>query len=194
MKDNHYDYFVYLQTRTKLGLFYRTKFYYPRIKKRLRGNVLDYGCGIGDMLGFLKGGTGVDINPHCVSHCRSLNLRAFVVEKDNQIPLPDDSFDSVLLDNVLEHVSDPEPLLKEIKRVLRVGGNLLIGVPGILGYIKDPDHKIFYNQKNLTQLVCSGHHFEVEEFFALPFKFFLASNLFSRFCVFGNFTLVDKID
>lgn len=194
MKDNDLDYFQYLQTRTKLGLFYRLKFYYPKVRKRLKGKILDYGCGIGDMLGFLKDGTGVDINSHCVAHCRSLNLQAFPVGEDNQIPFPDNSFDSVLMDNVLEHINDPIPLIKEIKRVLNVGGNLVIGVPGILGYSKDPDHKIFYDRKKLTQLICSDNDFEVKEFFATPFRFFWASNLWSRFSVFGNFTLVNKFD
>lgn len=41
-------------------------------------------------------------------------------------------FDYVILWHVLEHVSDPMSLLKEIERILKIGGVLLIGVPNVL--------------------------------------------------------------
>lgn len=51
----------------------------------------------------------------------------------DHLPFDSESFDSVLIDNVLEHIEDPNSLLAEIKRVIRPNGGLLIGVPGVLG-------------------------------------------------------------
>ena len=47
----------------------------------------------------------------------------------------------MVLDNVIEHIQDPMPLLKECKRVLASKGNIIIGVPLEKGYERDPDHK-----------------------------------------------------
>lgn len=60
--------------------------------------------------------------------------------------------DTVISDNVLERIAKSDALLKEIRRVLKPGGNLLIGVSGILGMQGDPDHKVFYSEEALQSL------------------------------------------
>lgn len=45
------------------------------------------------------------------------------------IPYPDNSFDRVIADNVLEHLPDPEAVLKEVARVLKAGGVFLAKTP-----------------------------------------------------------------
>ena len=45
------------------------------------------------------------------------------------MPFRDESFDTVLLLEVLEHVAEPERVLAEIQRVLRIGGVLLLSMP-----------------------------------------------------------------
>lgn len=54
------------------------------------------------------------------------------------LPLPSHQFDVALFSEVLEHVSDPIPALKEAKRVLRPGGVLLICVPFLSRIHPDP--------------------------------------------------------
>ncbi|MDX2028856.1 MAG: class I SAM-dependent methyltransferase [Alphaproteobacteria bacterium] len=48
----------------------------------------------------------------------------------NHMPFPDESFDLVLCNSVLEHDSKFWLTLQEIKRVLRPGGTVILGVPG----------------------------------------------------------------
>ena len=146
----HNQYFEYLQQRSKLGLLYRKYWLYPRLIKYLKGKTLDVGCGIGDMLKFNSSSVGVDINPKTVEFCKIQKLDAKLMSSD-YLPFNNDSFDSVLLDNVLEHIDNPACLLNEIKRVLCKDGFLLIGVPGEKGYDSDPDHKQFYNEKRLIK-------------------------------------------
>ncbi|MDP3539057.1 MAG: class I SAM-dependent methyltransferase [Azonexus sp.] len=56
------------------------------------------------------------------------------------IPVPDESFDVVLCTEVLEHVPDPIATLKELTRVLRPGGRLLLSAPLGCGLHQQPYH------------------------------------------------------
>ena len=51
-----------------------------------------------------------------------------------ELPFPDRSFDIVYSANVLEHTRDPERVLSEAVRVLRVGGILHMEMPNYLSY------------------------------------------------------------
>jgi 2-polyprenyl-3-methyl-5-hydroxy-6-metoxy-1,4-benzoquinol methylase len=56
-------------------------------------------------------------------------LHYAVIDKE-PLPLPDDSFDGVLFTEVLEHlVHDPKPLVKEIHRILKINGELVVSTP-----------------------------------------------------------------
>jgi SAM-dependent methyltransferase len=159
-------YFEYLMRRSFLGDLYRRYVLYPRLNLNLKGKVLDIGCGIGDMLSYRKNTVGLDVNPLNVDFCWKRQLEAYVMKPD-VIPFKDKSFDSVLLDNVLEHIEKPSLLFKEIRRVLKPDGILLIGVPGIKGYQSDDDHKVFYEEKKL-QVLAKKNKFNVDQFFYTP--------------------------
>lgn len=163
---NHDQYFNYLRGRTRLGVVYRKFVLYPRVVRRLKGRLLDVGCGIGDMLSFRHDSVGVDVNERTVAYCVSQGLDARTMEPD-VLPFAAGEFDSVLLDNVLEHIEAPAPLLRECWRVLRPGGRLLLGVPGVCGWNSDPDHKVRYDDRTLVA-VGEGNGFRHIETFCTP--------------------------
>ncbi|ATX81424.1 Methyltransferase domain-containing protein [Mariprofundus ferrinatatus] len=160
---------------------------YPRLASCLNDRVLDFGCGIGDFLVFRQGTTGVDINPHNVEYCRSLGLAAEVIE-NGVIPFADHSFDSLIMDNVLEHIPEPEvnAVLNEVLRVLRPGGRLLIGVPGPKGYESDPDHCCFYSEPDLVALF-QGVNCRLLELFHMPVNITWLESRISQYCVYALF-------
>lgn len=160
------SYFRYLRGRSRLGLLYRRGWLYPQLARRLAGRTLDVGCGIGDMLAYRSATVGVDIDPHTVAHCRSRGLDARLMEVD-RLPFDAATFDSVLLDNVLEHVAEPAPLLAEVHRVLVPRGRLLVGVPGTKGWHTDPDHKVHYDERSLAALAAQSG-FAARETFHTP--------------------------
>lgn len=61
------------------------------------------------------------------------------------LPFPSESFDVVYADQVLEHVFDMTKAIKEIQRVTRVGGIIVIGIPFMY-----PSHGIPYDFNRLT--------------------------------------------
>ena len=57
-----------------------------------------------------------------------------------EIPVEDGSFDAVLCTEVLEHVPEPIKVLREIERVLRVGGRVYLSAPLASGLHQQPYH------------------------------------------------------
>jgi O-antigen biosynthesis protein len=51
--------------------------------------------------------------------------------EENPLPYPDEHFDAVLTLDVLEHLVDPEKILKECKRVMKPDGVLIVSIPNI---------------------------------------------------------------
>jgi len=178
------EYTSYLRSRSLTGNLYRKYWLYPQLTKYLKGTTLDVGCGIGDMLGFRSNTVGVDINHHNVEFCKELGHDVQDMLPDS-LPFGEASFDSVLVDNVLEHIAEPTPLLTEIRRVLRPEGVVLIGVPGIRGQASDTDHKIFYDEAALDT-TAKKNGYKVVSVFHMPFgrSVFLSRHL-RQYCIYS---------
>jgi SAM-dependent methyltransferase len=185
------EYSRYLLKRSALGKLYREHWLYPRLCRSMKGRTLDIGCGIGDMLAFRADTVGVDINEHNVGHCKQRGLDARVMQVD-KLPFGAAAFDSVLLDNVLEHISDPSPLLAEVRRVLRADGRVVVGVPGRYGQSWDSDHKVFYDESRLQSL-AEQHGFRVVRFIHMPlWKSGLLSRRLRQYCVYAQWVLAGE--
>ena len=149
------EYFRYLTSISWKGRIYRNFMVYPKIKRYCEGEVLDIGCGMGQFLEYYKSGVGVDINKSCVKYCVARGLDVRLMSKD-ELPFSDSSFDTLIMDKVMEHIIDPQPLLIECRRVLKPKAALIILVPGAKGYTRDPDHKVFYNFAKLNSILSSN--------------------------------------
>jgi 2-polyprenyl-3-methyl-5-hydroxy-6-metoxy-1,4-benzoquinol methylase len=150
------------------------------------GRVIDIGCGAGVLLMDLqKRGLdcfGIDFNPHLVRIAREkfgLNVEMRRVE---EVAAMDLRYDLALLSHVLEHVSSPLDLLRQIAVLLKSGGLLIIDVPnrlycrqrsqfprGELGWGEYPPHHLsFWSEKSMrTALKAAG--FSVIECKARPY-------------------------
>ena len=175
------NYFNWLMTRSLKGLLYRNFFLYPKIKKFIDLPAADIGCGIGDFVNFYKNKViGYDINEDCINYCKSKKLNVILM-KLNHIPAENLKFNSLILDNVLEHIHDPIPLLNECHRVLNNKAKLIVGLPGEKGYLGDTDHKVDYLDEDLINVI-EKLGFKLEICFYTPFKSaFLNKNL-SQYC------------
>ncbi len=109
----------------------------------LRGGqrLLDIGCWDGYLLerireaGLYRELYGVDIAPEGVETVRAKGFQAEVVDLNHHsLPFPDEHFDGVTALAVLEHIFDPYAVIREIHRVLRSGGELVIDVPNVASF------------------------------------------------------------
>ena len=94
--------------------------------------ILEVGCGTGTLLSLLdKRGfevQGVENSPHAVREAHNLGLNVF---QGNlfEAHLPAASFDAVVLKHVIEHLPSPSAALKEINRILKPGGQVILWLP-----------------------------------------------------------------
>jgi len=99
--------------------------------------MLDLGAGAGivadmNFRGQVKWVCGVDLDPRVLKN-QYLDEAALANIVD--LPYPDNSFDLVISDNVMEHVEDPELVFREVYRVLKTGGIFFFKTPNRLHYM-----------------------------------------------------------
>src|SRR5712691_9728175 len=139
---------------------------FVRFARRHAGtSVLDLGCGFGAYSSALaiegRKCVGCDINADYLRTAASQGLP--VVNIDSALPFNDASFDSVLIFEVLEHVTDVEKVLAEAFRVARK--NVLITVPNsenielmksndvTYAHMLSSDHLHFFDLESLEALL-----------------------------------------
>ena len=110
---------------------------YLLVREWCRGkDVLDVASGEGYGTALLAqvavSAVGVELAPDAVDHAaRSYpapNLR-YIAGDARDLPNPDDSFDVVVSFETIEHFAEQDQFLKEVRRVLRPGGLLVISTP-----------------------------------------------------------------
>lgn len=106
------------------------------------GRLLEIGCGAGAMLEAMASRgwqtVGVDFDQSAVAIARSRGRSVYpggVLEQN----FPSESFDAIVMNHVIEHVSAPRELLAECKRILRKGGALVVITPNPGGFL----HRFF---------------------------------------------------
>lgn len=100
-------------------------------------SVLDVGCGDGALaLAFWKNGAakviGCDVDPRMIAQANAEAVRQgapvdYLLASAERLPFQDRSFDIVTIITVLAFVPEPDLAIREIVRVLRPGGHVVIG-------------------------------------------------------------------
>ncbi|MGC8879791.1 MAG: class I SAM-dependent methyltransferase [Anaerolineae bacterium] len=95
------------------------------------GAILDVGCGVGAYLSALRAHSpyvfGVEVEGR---YAREAATRGHVVQAlGERLPFAENCFDLVLSHEVIEHVSDDRACVREMVRVLKPGGRLVLFCP-----------------------------------------------------------------
>jgi len=99
-------------------------------------SVLDIGCGSGFLMKKLKEKnpelkiSGLDISPVAIEKAKQEGLDCRLYDITEPLPFNDNSFESAILLDVLEHMFQPEPVLKEAARV--ASKHVYISVPNFV--------------------------------------------------------------
>src|SRR5436305_15166518 len=111
--------------------------------------VLDVGCGDRPYDALFPGAeiVGFDV---------PANPRADVHGTIDAIPVPDGSFDVVLCLQVLEHVPDPAAAVRELRRVVKPGGRVLLSTHGVYPFHPNPDDLWRWTQQGLERLFLTN--------------------------------------
>ena len=103
------------------------------VKNAIGPKILDSGCGDGAVTAPLARKyvvTGIDVSEKNLRNARKLGLHAvrhdFCLKK---LPFRDEEFDTVVSNQVIEHIYDTDFYLEELHRVLKRGGVLLMLTP-----------------------------------------------------------------
>jgi len=97
--------------------------------------ILDVGCGTGANLKMLAAygrAEGVDVSPQAVEFCRARCLDSVKLGAVEHLPYESESFELVTALDVVEHLDDDVAGLREMRRVLRHDGRLLVFVPAFM--------------------------------------------------------------
>lgn len=138
------------------------------------GSFLEIGCSTGEMLiaansSFAAMGVEADERNSRAARARGLDVFAGTL---SDARFPDSHFDAAAMYHVIEHVPSPREELRELHRIIKPGGWLILETPNIatiwfrlLGARWRqiiPDHIFFFTPQTITKL-CEESGFELRE-------------------------------
>lgn len=152
------------------------------------GKVLDIGCGRGLLLNKLRerGWTpmGTELNEEAAAYAREQLGLPITTQILEEVGFPDNEFDLVILWHVLEHVQSPGAMLREVARILKPGGTLLVAVPNFGSpeahwggkhwfHLDVPRHRTHFTKATLKHALDeAGLSISYTNFFSTEYDFF----------------------
>jgi len=152
----------------------------PIIKKYPNSKILDIGCGFNYKLlleveAYINEGHGIDFK---VPELKRGKIKTKQIKISDKLPFNENSFDFVIMLAVLEHLNCPIEIVKEVERILKPNGKLILTVPSkyskpVLEFLANKmkivneeeinDHKKYYNYKDLEKLFKKTNKLKIQK-------------------------------
>lgn len=142
----------------------------PRLSGRL---ILDIGAGNLPFTEYMK---GLDVETCDVTQNKFGSID-HVIAPNVALPFERERFGALLLFDVLEHVKDDRLMARELYRILRPGGLLLVNVPFLYRFHEEPHDYRRYTPSGLRHLFEEVAGFEIEVIKPLGSHFFVAERV-----------------
>lgn len=132
------EHWIKVQKKAKEQTWNAEKKYLPALHELQRiypqgGKLLDVGCSIGQFLTLARdaGWTvqGIELNAHAAAVARQDYCLSVLEQKIEEAGFDEGEFDVVTLWGVFEHLTDPNGMLRSVRRILKKGGLALFFVP-----------------------------------------------------------------
>jgi 2-polyprenyl-3-methyl-5-hydroxy-6-metoxy-1,4-benzoquinol methylase len=164
-----------------------------------KGRVLDIGAGTGDFLSVAKqnGWQTIGVEPSDKAKAIALKKEVSFVEDTSE--LEGRSFDVITMWHVLEHVPDLDSQIKELKRLLKPNGSLIVAVPNFKSF--DAKHygafwaaydvpiHFWHFSKKAVKILFEKEGMELEKVHPMKFDSFYVSLLSEKY-KFGKMNFV----
>ena len=163
-------------------------------KFQQKGEILDIGCSTGQFLNYMAehGWKATGIEPDEKTRTRAISEYGLKVYPEEQLMiLQKSSFDVITMWHVLEHVSDLDARMKQLKYLLKPTGTLIIAVPNCNSFDAKkygtfwagydlPRHLYHFTQKDI-KLLLENHGFTIVNILPMIFDAFYVSLLSEKY-------------
>jgi SAM-dependent methyltransferase len=122
--------------------------YQKAIEQYAKGRLVDLGCGKAPLYGIYQDKADSVV---CVDWDQSLHGTEFVdrqMDLNGPLAFPDESFDTVLSTDVLEHIREPKLFWSEMTRICKIGGHIILGTPFLYWIHEYPHDYARYTKYN----------------------------------------------
>lgn len=156
-----------------------------------KGRLLDLGAGTGDFLAIAKaaGWNTMGVEPNEKAKLIALEKGVSFVSETKE--LPDHSFDTITMWHVLEHVPNLDFQIKELKRLIKPNGTIIIAVPNFNSYdakyygsfwaAYDVPRHLWHFSKKAIQLIFLKEGLKIEKISPMVFDAFYVSLLSEKY-------------
>lgn len=135
--------------------------------------ILDAGCGTGgnlDLLSSYGDVTGMDLDEETIEILKTKNVGRILRGGTPDVPLKRESFEFIVMFDILEHIEDDVASMKALVELLKPGGTIVITVPAFAFLWSEHDrshhHKRHYTLPELeTVMTKAGLHIEYSSYF-----------------------------
>lgn len=171
------SYYSEVQYKEKDNLWFEN-LYFDRWFKNNSGPILDIGCSTGNFVAthpdIIE---GIEIDEDALAVCRERGLRVRKIDANRDlINLPSDYYSGVYAKQIIEHLDSPIEFLKQIRRILKLGGRAVILTPNCpyalkKNFWRDETHKHPLTRRDLANLARTAGFakFKIsEDFRCLP--------------------------
>lgn len=118
------------------------------VARHFSGALLNAGCGNRDLGGWFAACGVAEVTSYDIAS----DLPGAVTGSLDAMPFADDSFDTILCNAVLEHVSSVDAVMAELARVLRRGGHAILAIPFLQPFHPCPGDYRRYTRDGLAAL------------------------------------------
>lgn len=136
--------------------------YQEYIPKHVCGKLADLGCGMVPLYDCYRSFISENV---CIDWPNSLHQNQYLditCSLNEPLPIPNQEFDTIILSEVLEHIAEPELLWREMERILKPGGKILLGVPFLYKIHEAPHDYFRYTEFALRNFVAKNKMATIE--------------------------------
>lgn len=159
-----------------------------------KGSLLDIGCATGEFLNYMKQRnwtvSGIEPNKEARNFAKK-NYGINVYDEEKLVTLDEGAFDVVTMWHVLEHVWNPDLRIKQVYKVLKNNGIVVIAIPNYESYDAglykeywggwDVPRHLFHFSQNSLGLLLSNNNFLLQEIKPMKFDSYYVSMLSEKY-------------